>query len=214
MFAVNNSSSKQFLTASTFILASFRKPSAKRKWWMWSSLPTQRWQTPKESWKCRKPPSIKKWTQRYPVDSTGFHTWENLPECTKASPGFQKAEAQLAYELQAAKEQQKIRLEEIEIEVVQRKKQITIEEKEIDRTEKELIATVKRPAEAEAYKMQQLAEGQKWVLRSFCRLTQSTPLFIRHRFQQIVAFLVDFVSLLTEASETKETAATGVSLPL
>uniref|UniRef100_A0A8C2Z1B9 Flotillin n=1 Tax=Cyclopterus lumpus TaxID=8103 RepID=A0A8C2Z1B9_CYCLU len=72
-----------------------------------------------------------------------------------------KAEAQLAYELQAAKEQQKIRLEEIEIEVVQRKKQITIEEKEIDRTEKELVATVKRPAEAEAYKMQQLAEGMK-----------------------------------------------------
>uniref|UniRef100_A0A668VFX7 Flotillin n=1 Tax=Oreochromis aureus TaxID=47969 RepID=A0A668VFX7_OREAU len=72
-----------------------------------------------------------------------------------------KAEAQLAYELQAAKEQQKIRLEEIEIEVVQRKKQIRIEEKEIERTEKELIATVKRPAEAEAYKMQQLAEGQK-----------------------------------------------------
>ncbi|XP_061817923.1 flotillin-2a isoform X3 [Nerophis lumbriciformis] len=72
-----------------------------------------------------------------------------------------KAEAQLAYELQAAKEQQKIRLEEIEIEVVQRKKQIKIEEKEIDRTDKELIATVKRPAEAEAYRMQQLAEGQK-----------------------------------------------------
>uniref|UniRef100_A0AAX7SRT1 Flotillin n=1 Tax=Astatotilapia calliptera TaxID=8154 RepID=A0AAX7SRT1_ASTCA len=72
-----------------------------------------------------------------------------------------KAEAQLAYELQAAKEQQKIRLEEIEIQVVQRKKEITIEEKEIDRTDKELIATVKRPAEAEAYKMQQLAEGEK-----------------------------------------------------
>lgn len=78
-------------------------------------------------------------------------------------PLFQKAEAQLAYELQAAKEQQKIRLEEIEIEVVQRKKQITIEEKEIIRTDKELIAMVKRPAEAEAYKMQQLAEGQKYV---------------------------------------------------
>lgn len=76
---------------------------------------------------------------------------------------FQKAEAQLAYELQAAKEQQKIRLEEIEIEVVQRKKQITIEEKEILRTDKELIATVRRPAEAEAYKMEQLAEARKWV---------------------------------------------------
>ncbi|MBN3282720.1 FLOT2 protein, partial [Polyodon spathula] len=72
-----------------------------------------------------------------------------------------KAEAQLAYELQGAKEQQKIRQEEMEIEVVQRKKQITIEEKEISRTEKELIAMVKRPAEAEAYKMQQLAEGEK-----------------------------------------------------
>ncbi|XP_053279364.1 flotillin-2 [Pleuronectes platessa] len=72
-----------------------------------------------------------------------------------------KAEAELAYELQAAKEQQKIRLEEIEIQVVHRKKQITIEEKEIDRKDKELIATVKRPAEAEAYKIQQLAEGHK-----------------------------------------------------
>ncbi|XP_077150438.1 flotillin-2-like isoform X1 [Ranitomeya variabilis] len=72
-----------------------------------------------------------------------------------------KAEAQLAYELQAAKEQQKIRQEEIEIEVVQRKKQIDIEEKEIVRMDKELIATVRRPAEAEAYRMQQIAEGQK-----------------------------------------------------
>ncbi|KAI4814920.1 hypothetical protein KUCAC02_005096 [Chaenocephalus aceratus] len=72
-----------------------------------------------------------------------------------------KAEAQLAYELQAAKEQQKIRLEEIEIQVVQRKKQIIIGEREIERTDKELIATVKRPAEAEAYRMQQIAEGHK-----------------------------------------------------
>ncbi|CAH2220037.1 flotillin-2 isoform X1 [Pelobates cultripes] len=72
-----------------------------------------------------------------------------------------KAEAQLAYELQAAKEQQKIRQEEIEIEVVQRKKQIDIEEKEIIRTDKELIATVRRPAEAESYRIQQIAEGQK-----------------------------------------------------
>lgn len=73
----------------------------------------------------------------------------------------QKAEAQLAYELQAAKEQQKIRLEEIQIQVVQRKKQIVIEDKEITRTDKELIAVVKRPAEAEAHKMMQLAEGHK-----------------------------------------------------
>ncbi|XP_009949061.1 PREDICTED: flotillin-2 [Leptosomus discolor] len=73
------------------------------------------------------------------------------------------AEAQLAYELQSAREQQKIRQEEIEIEVVQRKKQIDVEEKEIIRMEKELIATVKRPAEAEAYRIQQIAEGEKGV---------------------------------------------------
>ncbi|KAF6093784.1 flotillin 2 [Phyllostomus discolor] len=71
------------------------------------------------------------------------------------------AEAQLAYELQGAREQQKIRQEEIEIEVVQRKKQIAVEEQEILRTDKELIATVRRPAEAEAHRIQEIAEGEK-----------------------------------------------------
>lgn len=73
----------------------------------------------------------------------------------------QTAEAQLAYELQSAREQQKIRQEEIEIEVVERKKQIEVEEKEVARMEKELMATVKQPAEAEAYRIQQIAEGEK-----------------------------------------------------
>lgn len=85
------------------------------------------------------------------------HGQDPSPHLSRA----QTAEAQLAYELQSAREQQKIRQEEIEIEVVQRKKQIDVEEKEIIRMEKELIATVKRPAEAEAYRMQQIAEGEK-----------------------------------------------------
>merc|ERR1712045_570247 len=72
-----------------------------------------------------------------------------------------KAEAQLAYELQAAKIQQKIRNEEIQIQVVERRKQIEIEEQEIKRKEKELTATVKLPAEAEAYKVQTIAEGNR-----------------------------------------------------
>jgi len=72
-----------------------------------------------------------------------------------------KAEAQLAYELQAAKIQQRIRNEEIQIQVVERRKQIEIEEQEIKRKEKELIATVKLPAEAEAYKVQTVAEGNR-----------------------------------------------------
>merc|ERR1719189_2984976 len=72
-----------------------------------------------------------------------------------------KAEAQLAYELQAAKIQQRIRQEEIQIQVVERRKQIEIEEQEIKRKEKELIATVKLPAEAEGYKVQTIAEGKR-----------------------------------------------------
>merc|ERR1719391_481187 len=71
------------------------------------------------------------------------------------------AEAQLAYELQAAKIQQKIRNEEIQIQVVERRKQIEIEEQEIRRKEKELMSTVKLPAEAEAYKVQTVAEGNR-----------------------------------------------------
>ncbi|KAK9412655.1 flotillin-2 [Crotalus adamanteus] len=67
----------------------------------------------------------------------------------------------MAYELQGAKEQQKIRQEEIEIEVVQRRRQIDVEEKEILRMDKELIATVRLPAEAEAHRMQEIAEGEK-----------------------------------------------------
>ncbi|XP_023211057.1 flotillin-2-like [Centruroides sculpturatus] len=72
-----------------------------------------------------------------------------------------KAEAQLAYELQSAKMKQKIRNEEIEIDVVERRKQIGIEEKEILRKEKELTATIRLPAEAEAYKVEMIAHGKR-----------------------------------------------------
>lgn len=62
---------------------------------------------------------------------------------------------------QAAKEKQKIRSEEIQIEVVERRKQIEVQEKEILRKERELIAKVKRPAEAESYKVETLAQGRR-----------------------------------------------------
>ncbi|XP_059049494.1 flotillin-2 isoform X3 [Achroia grisella] len=72
-----------------------------------------------------------------------------------------KAEAALAYELQAAKIKQKLRNEEIQIEVVERRKQIEVEQQEILRREEELIATVKLPAESEAYRLQTIAEGKR-----------------------------------------------------
>uniref|UniRef100_A0A6P7FTQ4 Flotillin-2 n=3 Tax=Diabrotica virgifera virgifera TaxID=50390 RepID=A0A6P7FTQ4_DIAVI len=72
-----------------------------------------------------------------------------------------KAQAQLAYELQAAKIRQRIRNEEIQIDVVERKKQIEIEAQEVLRKERELNATVRLPAEAESYKVEILAEGRR-----------------------------------------------------
>lgn len=77
---------------------------------------------------------------------------------------MQKAEAQLAYELQAAKIRQKIRNEEIQIEVVERRKQIEVEEQEVQRKERELNAMVRLPAEAESYKVQTIAEGKRYAV--------------------------------------------------
>lgn len=72
-----------------------------------------------------------------------------------------KAESQLAYELQAAKIRQKIRNEEIEIAVVERRKQIEIESQEVERKERELKATVRLPADAENIRVQLISEGQR-----------------------------------------------------
>lgn len=81
---------------------------------------------------------------------------------------LQKAEAQLAYELQAAKIRQRIRNEEIQIEVVERRKQIEVEEQEVQRKERELNATVRLPAEAESYRVQMIAEGKRYILIVLC----------------------------------------------
>lgn len=67
----------------------------------------------------------------------------------------------MAYELQAAKIRQKIRNEEIQIEVVERRKQIEVEVQEVMRKERELNATVRLPAEAESYRVQMIAEGKR-----------------------------------------------------
>jgi len=59
------------------------------------------------------------------------------------------------------KQDKKIRQEEVEIQVVERKKQIQIQEQEIIRKELELDATVKKPAAAERAKIEMLANANK-----------------------------------------------------
>lgn len=71
------------------------------------------------------------------------------------------AEAELAYELQAAKTKQKIKEEEMQILVVERTQQIAVQEQEMGRKERELEATVRRPAEAEKYRLEKIAEANR-----------------------------------------------------
>lgn len=65
-----------------------------------------------------------------------------------------KAEAALAYELSAAKVSQKLKQEEKMGDVIERKKMVEIEEQEVQRKERDLVAAVKLPAEAEAFRVQ------------------------------------------------------------
>lgn len=72
-----------------------------------------------------------------------------------------QAEAELAYSLQEARTRQDIREQELQIEVVERTKQIEVEQQEIERRQRELEAGVKRPAEAERYRLETIAAGEK-----------------------------------------------------
>ena len=85
----------------------------------------------------------------------------NIPCCREVNAAL--ANSNLAYELQVAKIQQKISTEEVQIDVAIRRKEIEIEDREIQRKEKELVSTVKLPAEAESYKVQVLAEGKRYI---------------------------------------------------
>lgn len=62
---------------------------------------------------------------------------------------------------QVAKTKQRIEEEKMQIQVVERTQQITLQEQEIIRKEKELEAKIKKPAEAEKYRLERLAEAQR-----------------------------------------------------
>ncbi|XP_012945240.1 flotillin-1 isoform X1 [Aplysia californica] len=72
-----------------------------------------------------------------------------------------KAQADLAYNLQAAKTKQKIREENMQVTVIERSQQIQVQEQEITRRERELDAQVRKPAEAEKFRLEKLAEANR-----------------------------------------------------
>ncbi|KAK7094896.1 flotillin-1-like isoform X3 [Littorina saxatilis] len=72
-----------------------------------------------------------------------------------------KAQADLAYDLQAAKTKQRIREEQMQVTVIERSQAIQVQEQEIIRRERELDAQVRKPAEAEKFRLEKLAEANK-----------------------------------------------------
>jgi len=81
----------------------------------------------------------------------------------QANVNQKKADADLAYDLQRFKTQQLVKKEEVQVSVIEKEQQIAVQEKEIARREKELEATVNKPAEAKRYAVQQDAEAQKYT---------------------------------------------------
>ncbi|KAF7236211.1 Flotillin-1 [Varanus komodoensis] len=63
--------------------------------------------------------------------------------------------------LQVAKTKQKIEEQKMQVLVVERTQQIQIQEQEMTRKERELEAKVKKPAEAERYRLEKLAEAER-----------------------------------------------------
>jgi len=72
-----------------------------------------------------------------------------------------KAEAEMAYQLQASKVNARIKEEEMQVKVVEREQQIAIQQQEIQRKEKELNSKIRAPAEAEKYRLEKIAEAEK-----------------------------------------------------
>jgi flotillin len=75
-----------------------------------------------------------------------------------------KAAAELAYTLQQNITNQRVKEEEVQVAVVEKRKQIEVQEQEVMRRERELDATVRKPAEAEQFRIRTLAEAKKFQL--------------------------------------------------
>lgn len=77
-----------------------------------------------------------------------------------------EAEADLAYELQKNVTQQQVKEAEIQIQIVQKQKEIEVQEKETIRKERELQATVLKPADAKRYEIEALANAEQYKLKA------------------------------------------------
>src|SRR5450759_4843292 len=73
----------------------------------------------------------------------------------------QQASADKAYEIQANVMQQQVIAEQVKIQQIQKEHEIAVQDAEIQRRERELVATVLKPAEVERRRIETLAEAEK-----------------------------------------------------
>jgi flotillin len=74
----------------------------------------------------------------------------------------QQVIAQLESELQEKKSRQQITAEEVQIQVIDKQKRIEVEQQEALRKEKELLGTVRKPAEAEQFRIETIAKAHRF----------------------------------------------------
>jgi flotillin len=84
----------------------------------------------------------------------------------QATVNQKKAEADLAYDLQKFKTGQLVKAEEVQVSIVEKQKQIELQQQEIMRKQRELEATVQKPADAERYRVETLANAKKFQLET------------------------------------------------
>jgi flotillin len=84
----------------------------------------------------------------------------------QASVNQQKAQADLAYDLQKYKTGQLVKAEEVQVQIIEKQKQIELQQQEILRKQRELEANVQKPADAERYKVEALANAKKFQLET------------------------------------------------
>jgi flotillin len=78
----------------------------------------------------------------------------------------QQVIAEMERKLQEKKSQQQVTAENVQIEVIEKQKQIEVQQQEALRKEQELQATVRRPAEAEQFRIETLARAKKFQLET------------------------------------------------
>jgi flotillin len=78
----------------------------------------------------------------------------------------EKAEADLSYDLQKNLSMRQVRENEVDVEIVEKNKRIELANLEIERKQKELEATVQRPADAKKYETERIAEAERFRLEN------------------------------------------------